>query len=151
MSKTTSVSHSYDVICVLNIFYLHWDERENKKPWKLARVQNSAISEQDIETRHGHVPVKDQVRFINHDFHCHTERIKDACHIRLYPYNESRDNRIEIPETWMQNIENYNNRSETKPNYTGETSNRQNYNEDRNAPTKARWDTPILKYQGKEL
>ena len=89
-------------MCVLNIFHFHCDERENKKPWKLARVQNSAISEHDIET--GHVPVKDQVRFIDHDFHCHTERVKEACHIRLYPYNESRNNRIEIPETWMQTI-----------------------------------------------
>ena len=102
ISKTTSVSHSYDVMCVLNIFHFHCNERENKKPWKLARVQNSAISEHDIET--GHVPVKDQVRFIDHDFHCHTERVKEACHIRLYPYNEKRNNRIEIPETWMQTI-----------------------------------------------
>ena len=31
-----------------------------------ARAQNSAISEHDIET--GHVPVKDQVRFIDHNF-----------------------------------------------------------------------------------
>ena len=30
-----------------------------------ARTQNSAISEHDIET--GHVAVKDQVRFIDHD------------------------------------------------------------------------------------
>ena len=102
ISKTTSVSLSYDVMCVLNIFHFHCNERENKKPWKLARVQNSAISEHDIET--GHVPVKDQVRFIDHDFHCHTERVKEACHIRLFPYNESRDNRIEIPEAWMQTI-----------------------------------------------
>ena len=39
-----------------------------------ARAQNSAISEHDIET--GHVAVKDQVRFIDHDFPWHTEGLK---------------------------------------------------------------------------
>ena len=64
---------------------------------KVARVQNSAISEHDIET--GHVPVKDQVRFIDRDFHCHTGRVKEASQTMLYTYKESRDKRIEIPET----------------------------------------------------
>ena len=51
----------------------------------------------------------------------------------------------------MQTILNYNNRSETKPNYTGETSNRQNDDEDLNAPMKARCDSLIPKYQDKVL
>ena len=61
-----------------------------------ARAQNSAISEHDIET--GHVAVKDQVRFIDHDFPWHTGRVKEAYHIRIYPYKKSRDNGIEIPK-----------------------------------------------------
>ena len=109
----------------------------------LARALNSAISEHNIET--GHVSVKDQVRFIDHNFSWYTGRVKEASHIRLYPYKKSRDNGIEIPETWMRTIKNHDSQSETKPNYEGQTSNRRNDTDDRNAPMRARCDTAITK------
>ena len=83
----------------------------------LARAHNSAISKHDIET--GRFPVKDQVRFTNHNFPWYTGRVKEAIHIRLSSYNERRDNGTEIPETWMQTIKNHDSRSEIKPNYEG--------------------------------
>ena len=51
----------------------------------------------------------------------------------------------------MQTIKNHDSRSETKPNYEGEISNRRNDNNDRNAPIKTRCDTPITKQLGKVL
>ena len=45
----------------------------------------------------------------------------------------------------MQTIKNHDSRSETKPNYEGEISNRRNDNNDRNAPIKTHCDTPITK------
>ena len=99
--------------------------------------------EHDNET--GHVPVKGQVRFTDHSFPWYTGRVKEVIDKRLYSENESRDNGIEIPETWMQTIKNHDSRSETKPNNEGEISNRRNDNNDRNAPIKTSCDTPITK------
>ena len=70
--------------------------KNHERDIALARAHNSAISEHNIET--GHVSVKDQVRFIDHNFSWYTGRVKEASHIRLYPYKKSRDNGIEIPK-----------------------------------------------------
>ena len=117
--------------------------KNHERDIALARAHNSAISEHNIET--GHVSVKDQVRFIDHNFSWYTGRVKEASHIRLYPYKKSKDNGIEIPVTWMQTIKNHESRSETKPIYEGQTSNRRNGDDDRKALIKARRDSPITK------
>ena len=64
--------------------------KEHKRDIRLARTQNSAVSEHANET--GHIPVWNQVKYIEHDPHWYTRRVKEII----------RDSGIEIPEAWMQ-------------------------------------------------
>ena len=51
-------------------------------------TENSEVSEHANET--GHVPVWNQVKFIDCDTHCCTHRVKEAINIRLHPINKWR-------------------------------------------------------------
>ena len=68
----------------------------------LAHTQTSAVLEHANET--GHLPLWNQVKFIDRDPHRYTRRVKEAIQIRLHSNNINRDNRIEIPEAWMPTI-----------------------------------------------
>ena len=48
-----------------------------------------------------HLPLWNQVKFIDRDPHRYTRRVKEAIQIRLHSNNINRDNGIEIPEAWM--------------------------------------------------
>ena len=102
---------------------------------KFACTQNSAVSEHANET--GHLPIWNEIKFIDRDPHWYTRRVKEDIHIRLNPNNINRDSGIEIPEAWIPTIKKHNSRSTTKRTYEGTTSNSRNNNEDRNAPIAA--------------
>ena len=68
--------------------------KEHERDVRLARNQNSAVSEHAKET--GHVHVWNQVKFIDRDPYWYTRRVKEAIHIRLYPNNINRNSGIEI-------------------------------------------------------
>ena len=109
--------------------------KEHDRDIWFACTQNSAVSEQANET--GHLPIWNEIKFIDCDPHWYTRRVKEAIHIRLNPNNINRDSGIEIPEAWIPMIKKHNSRSTTKRTYEGTTSNSQNNNEDRNAPIAA--------------
>ena len=81
----------------------------------------------------GHLPLWNQVKFIDRDPHRYTRRVKEAIQIRLHSNNINRDNGIEIPEAWMPTIRKHNSRSTTKRTPEGTSSASRN-NEDRNTP-----------------
>ena len=85
----------------------------------------------------GHLPIWNEIKFIDRDPHWYKCRVKEAIHIRLNPKNINRDIGIEIPEAWIPTIKKHNSRSTTKRTYEGTTSNSRNNNEDRNAPIAA--------------
>ena len=89
----------------------------------------------------GHSPLWNEVKFIDHDPHWYTRRVKEAIHIRLHPNNISRDSGIEIPEAWMPTIKKHNN-SRTVRQQTAEGTTHRN-SEDRNAPITSAEKQPI--------
>ena len=69
--------------------------REHERDIRLAFTQTSAVLEYANNT--GHNPLWNEVKFIDHVSHWHTNRVKEAIHTRLHPYNINRDSGIEIP------------------------------------------------------
>ena len=109
--------------------------KEHDRDIRLAHTQTSAVSEHANET--GHLPLWDQVKFIDRDPHRYTRRVKEAIQIRLHSNNINRDNGIEIPEAWMPTIRKHNSRSTTKRTREGTSSANRN-NKDRNTPITAK-------------
>ena len=68
--------------------------KEHDRDIRLAHTQTSAVSEHANET--GHLPLWNQVKFIDRDPHRYTRRVKEAIQIRLHSNNINRDNGIEI-------------------------------------------------------
>ena len=108
--------------------------KEHDRDIRLAHTQTSAVSEHANET--GHLPLWNQVKFIDRDPHRYTRRVKEAIQIRLHSNNINRDNGIEIPEAWMPTIRKHNSRSTTKRTREGASSANRN-NKDRNTPITA--------------
>ena len=73
--------------------------KEHGRENRLARTQSSVVSEHAQNT--GHYLLWDEVKFIDHDPHWYTRRVKDAIYIRLHPNDINRDSGIRIPEAWM--------------------------------------------------
>ena len=109
--------------------------KEHDRDIRLAHTQTSAVSEHANET--GHLPLWNQVKFIDRDPHRYTRRVKEAIQIRLHSNNINRDSGIEIPEAWIPTIRKHNSRSTTKRTLEGTSSVSRNNNEDRNAPITA--------------
>ena len=105
----------------------------NDRDIRLARIQNSAVSEHANET--GHYPLWNVVKFIDRDSHWYTRRVKEAIHITFHSNNISRDSGIEIPEAWMPTIKKHNRRVVEQRTAEGATSRRNSG--DRNAPITA--------------
>ena len=105
--------------------------KEHNRDIRLAHTQTSAVLEHANET--GHLPLWNQVKFIDRDPHRYTRRVKEAIQIRLHSNNINRDNGIEILEAWMPTIRKHNSRSTTKRTSEGTLSASRN-NEDRNTP-----------------
>ena len=109
--------------------------KEHDRDIRLAHTQTSAVSEHANKT--GHLPLWNQVKFIDRDPHRYTRRVKEAIQIRLRSNNINRDSGIEIPEAWIPTIRKHNSRSTTKRTLEGTSSVSRNNNEDRNAPITA--------------
>ena len=109
--------------------------KEHNRDIRLAHTQTSAVSERANET--GHLPLWNQVKFIDRDPHRYTRRVKEAIQIRLHSNNINRDSGMEIPESWIPTIRKHNSRSTTKRTSEGTSSVSRNNNEDRNAPITA--------------
>ena len=109
--------------------------KEQDRDIRLANTKTSAVAENANET--GHLPLWNQVKFIDRDPHRYTGRVKEAIQIRLHSNNINRDSGIEIPETLIPTIRKYNSRSTTKRTLEGTSSVSRNNNEDRNAPITA--------------
>ena len=109
--------------------------KEHDRDIRFACTQNSAVSEHANEM--GHLPIWNEIKFIDRDPHWYTRRVKEAIQIRLNPNNINRDSGIEIPKVWIPTIKKHNSRSTIKRTYEGTTSNSRNNNEDRNAPIAA--------------
>ena len=62
---------------------MHERIKEHDRDILLARTQTSAVSEHANKT--GHFPIWNEVKFIDHDPHWYTRRVKEAIHIRLRP------------------------------------------------------------------
>ena len=76
--------------------------KEHDRDIRPAHTQTSAVSEHANET--GHLPLWNQVKFIDRDPHRYTRRVKEAIQIRLHSNNINRDSGIEIPEAWKPTI-----------------------------------------------
>ena len=109
--------------------------KEHDRDIRLAHTQTSAVSEHANETEH--LPLWNQVKFIDRDPHRYTRRVKEDIQIRLHSNNINRDSGIEIPEAWITTIRKHNSRSTTKRTLEGTSSVSRNNNEDRNAPITA--------------
>ena len=70
--------------------------KEHDKDIRLARTQNSAVSEHANGTRHE--LLWNEMKFIDRNNHWYTRKVKEA---RDNPNNINRDNEAEIPEAWM--------------------------------------------------
>ena len=70
--------------------------KEHDKDIRLARTQNSAVSEHANGTRHE--PLWNEMKFIDRNNHWYTRKVKEA---RDNPNDINRDNEAEIPEAWM--------------------------------------------------
>ena len=68
---------------------------------RLARIQNSAVSEHTTET--GHVSVWYKVKVIDHDPHWNTLWMKEAIHRRPHSNKVDRGSVVET-EAWMPTI-----------------------------------------------
>ena len=106
--------------------------KEHDRVIRLAHTQTSTVSEH--ANKMGHLPLWNQVKFIDRDPHQYTCRVKEAIQIRLHSNNINRDSGIEIPEAWIPTIRKHNSRSTTKRTLEGTSSVSGNNNEDRNAP-----------------
>ena len=73
--------------------------KENYRNIRLARTQNSTVSEHANGT--GHKPVWNKTKFIARESHWYTRKVKEVIHIRLNPNKINRDSGAEIPEAWM--------------------------------------------------
>ena len=73
--------------------------KEHDKDIRLARTQNSAVSEHGNGT--GHKPLWDEIKFIDRNNHWYTRKVKKA---RVDPNNMNGDNGAEILEAWMPTI-----------------------------------------------
>ena len=94
--------------------------KEHNRDIQLAHTQTSAVSEHANET--GHLPLWNQVKFINHDPNRYTRRVKEAIQIILHSNNINRDSGVEIPEAWIATIRKHNSRSTTKRTSEGTSS-----------------------------
>ena len=94
--------------------------KEHDRDIRLAHTQTSAVLEHANETEH--LPLWNQVKFIDRDPRRYTRRVKEAIHIRLHSNNINRDNGIEIPEACMPTIRKHNSRSTTKRTPEGTSS-----------------------------
>ena len=92
--------------------------KENDRNIRLARTQNSAVSEHANGTRHK--PVWNKTRLIARESHWYTRKVKEAIHIRLNPNNINRDSGAEIPEAWMPTKRKHLNQRRTKNQRTPE-------------------------------
>ena len=70
--------------------------KEHDKDIRLARTQNSAVSEHANGNRHE--LLWNEMKFIDRNNHWYTRKVKEA---RDNPNNINRDNEAEIPEAWM--------------------------------------------------
>ena len=84
-------------------------------------IETSAVSKHAHNT--GHMPLWNDVKFIDRDPYYYTRRVIDAIHTRLHPDNINRDSGIEIPEAWMPTIKKHNNRRAVRQ----QTAERANY------------------------
>ena len=114
------------------------DARQDKR----TRQRYTACSYTNLRSfrahkRNGHLPLWNQVKFIDRDPHRYTRIVKEAIQIRLHSNNINRDSGIEIPEAWIPTIRKHNSRSTTKRTLEGTSSVSRNNNEDRNAPITA--------------
>ena len=92
--------------------------KENDKNIRLARTQNSAVSEHANGT--GHKPVWNKTKLIARESHWYTRKVKEAIHIRPNPNNINRDSGAEIPEAWMPSKRKHLNQRRTKNQRTPE-------------------------------
>ena len=70
--------------------------KEHDKDIRLARTQNSAVSEHANGNRHE--LLWNEMKFIDRNNHWYTRKVKEA---RDNPNNINKDNEAEIPEAWM--------------------------------------------------
>ena len=70
--------------------------KEHDKDIRLARTQNSAVSEHANGNRHE--LLWNKMKFIDRNNHWYTRKVKEA---RDNPNNINKDNEAEIPEAWM--------------------------------------------------
>ena len=70
--------------------------KEHDRVIRLARTQNSAVSEHGNGT--GHELLWNEMKFIDRNNHWYTRKVKEA---RDNPNDINRDNEAEIPEAWM--------------------------------------------------
>lgn len=74
---------------------------------RLARTQNSTVSEHANETEH--LPVWNKVKFMDRHPHWYTRKVEEVIHIRLHPNNINRDGGIESrPQAGMPTIKKHN-------------------------------------------
>ena len=92
--------------------------KENDRNIRLARTQNSAVSEHANGT--GHKPVWNKTKLIAQESHWYTRKVKEAIHIRPNPNNINRDSGAEIPEAWMPTKRKHLNQRRTKNQRTPE-------------------------------
>ena len=92
--------------------------KEHDRDIRLARTQNSAVSEHANGT--GHKPLWNETTLIDRESHQYTRKVKEAIHIRLNPNYINRDIGAEIPEVWMSTIRKHINQRRTKNQRTPE-------------------------------
>ena len=92
--------------------------KENDRDIRLARTQNSAVSEHANGARHK--PLWNKTKLIAQESHWYTRKVKEAIHIRLNPNNINRDSGAEIPEAWMPTKRKHLNQRRTKNQRTPE-------------------------------
>ena len=113
LEPTKQVGVVYKIPCECGKVYIGEKRRamqdrikEHDRDIRLARTQTFAVSEHANET--GHLHIWKEVKFIDHDPHWSTRRVKENIHIRLHPNNTNRDSGIEIPESWIPTIRKHN-------------------------------------------
>ena len=94
----------YKIPCECGKVYIEETERtmqeglkEHDRDIRFARTQNSEVSEHANET--GHLPIWNEIKFIDRDPHWYTRGVKEAIHLRLTLNNINSG--IEIPEAWI--------------------------------------------------
>ena len=92
--------------------------KEHDRDIRLARTQNSAVSEHANGT--GHKPLWNETTLIDRESHQYTRKVKEAIHIRLNPNYIDRDIGAGIPEVWMSTIRKHLNQRRTKNQRTPE-------------------------------